>query len=264
MTDQVPVLLERLGHVALITLNRPEQRNGMTPDLLDAFANTIQLVAKQTDLRCVVITGRGPSFCAGADFRADIQRPDDGAGRVSAERSYAMYKPFLSILDIEVPVIAALQGHAVGGGFGLALAADVRIANQDSKYGANFARIGLAPGMAITYLLPRLIGVPRSTELLLTGRLFSGREGAEMALFSKALPGDQVLQASLDLAQQIAANAPITVRLTKKLIYQNLQWNPRDAAWLESFAQAATLQTEDVSEGTRALLEKRLPQFQGC
>ena len=255
------VILRREGAIAIIELNRPDNRNSMTPELLDAFAQAVQQVRAQHDVRCVVVTGKGPCFSAGADFRSQIQR--DGAHLSSPERSAAMYAPFLSLGDVEVPVLGALQGHAVGGGFGLSLMSDMRIVAEDAKYGANFARLGLHAGMAISYLLPRLTGVPRACELLFTGRLFSGREGVEMGLFLRAVPADRVLPETLALAQQIAQSAPIAVRLMKKSIYQGLGWDPRTAAWREAFPQAATVDTQDAREGVAALLAKRDPVFTG-
>ncbi len=262
MSKQEPaVLLRQEGAVAILQLNRPDNRNSMTPELLDAFAQAVRDVRALPDVRCLVVTGSGPCFSAGADFRSQIQR--DGAHLSSPERSAAMYEPFLSLGDVEVPVLGALQGHAVGGGFGLSLMTDMRIVAQDAKYGANFARLGLHAGMAISYILPRLTGVPRACELLFTGRLFSGQEGVDLGLFLRAVPADQVLPETLKLAEQIAQNAPIAVRLMKKSIYQGLGWDPRTAAWREAFAQAATVDTDDAKEGVMALLAKRTPVFHG-
>ena len=255
------VLLRREGPIAILQLNRPDNRNSMTPELLDGFAQAVRDVRAMPDVRCVVVTGTGACFSAGADFRSQIQR--DSGHLVSPERSAAMYDPFLSLGDVEVPVLGALQGHAVGGGFGLSLMTDMRIVAEDAKYGANFARLGLHAGMAISYLLPRLTGVPRACELLFTGRLFSGREGVEMGLFLRAVPADQVLAETMALAEQIAQSAPIAVRMMKKSIYQGLGWDPRTAAWREAFAQAATVETDDAKEGVAALLAKRPPQFRG-
>ena len=255
------VLLRLDGHVAILQLNRAEGRNSMTPELLDAFAARVQEVRRLTDVRAVVVTGIGACFSAGADFRSQIQR--DGEHLTPAERSAAMYDPFLSLTDIEVPVLGALQGHAVGGGFGLALMTDIRIAAQGAKYGANFAKLGLHSGMAISYVLPRLIGVSRACEALFTGELFSGETGAAMGLFSRALPAEDVLPATLDLAHRIAASAPVAVRMMKKSIYQSLDWQPKPAARQEAFAQAATLETADAREGVAALLAKRPPEFTG-
>ncbi len=258
------VLYDAADHIATITLNRPDNRNSMTDEVLEGLRGAVATVREDTSLRCVIVTGRGSSFCAGADFKSGVQRSESGAGYEGAhERSFAMYRPFLSILDIEVPTIAAMQGHAVGGGLGLAIVCDMRVANESAKYGANFVRLGLHPGMATTYILPHLVGLPRATELLLTGRLLSGREAAEMGLANYALPGDQVLARARELASEIAGAAPIAVRWTKKSIYREISWDPKRAAELEAHAQSRTLETEDSKEGIRALLEKRPPEFRG-
>ena len=202
-------------HVGVLTLNRPDNRNSMTPELLDAFS-AATAEARAADLRCLVVTGTGACFSSGADFKSSVQR--DGDHRAPSERSYAMYDPFLSLLDIAAPVIGALNGHTIGGGFGLALVCDLRIGARDAKYGANFVKLGLAPGMAISYLLPRLIGLARANELLLTGRLVDGAEAERLGILNRAVAADAVLDEALALARTIADNAPLAVRATKCVI----------------------------------------------
>jgi enoyl-CoA hydratase/carnithine racemase len=259
------VLYESKDHVAQITLNRPENRNSMTDDVLEGLRESVARARQDPELRCVIVTGTGKSFCAGADFRSQVQRDAGRAARhvLPQERSFAMYEPFLSLLDVEVPTIAAMNGHAIGGGLGLAVVCDLRVASREARYGANFVRLGLHPGMATTYLLPRLLGVPRAVELLLTGRLVSGAEAAELGLAHYAEEPDRVLEKAWELAREIASAAPIAVRLAKRSIYRGLGWDPRTAAELEAHAQSRTLETEDAREGIRALLEKRAAQFRG-
>lgn len=258
------VLYARKGDIGWVTLNRPDNRNSMTPELLDAFEVAIGRAKQDRDIRAVVITGTGASFSAGADFRTAIQRDGEGDDfRLPHEKSFAMYTPFLSVLDLEVPVIAAMNGHAIGGGFGLSLACDLRIACTTAKYGANFCRLGLSPGMAITYLLPRLVGVARANELLFTGRLFDGAEAVRMGYASQAMAAEEVLPAAQVLAEEIAKSAPIAVRATKRDLYMGLGWDPRSHARREAFDQAESLQTEDAKEGVAALLAKRAPIFRG-
>jgi len=246
--------------IGVLTLNRPDNRNSMTPELLDSFL-AASTQARAADLRCLVVTGSGTCFCSGADFKSTLAR--DGERRAPHERSYAMYEPFLSLLDIEVPVIGALNGHAVGGGFGLALICDLRIGARDAKYGANFVKLGLAPGMAISYLLPRLAGVARANELLLTGRLIDGGEAERLGILNRAVAAGDVLGEALALARSIADNAPLAVRATKRAIQRGLELQTRDAARLEAFAQAETITTGDAREGIAALLAKRPPRFTG-
>ncbi|MEZ4404088.1 MAG: enoyl-CoA hydratase/isomerase family protein [Kofleriaceae bacterium] len=251
------------GHVGTITLDRPVNRNSMTPELLDAFAAAVAAARAARDLRCLIVTGTGPCFSAGADFKSVLQRDGDGPARLPHEQSFAMYQPFLSLLEVEVPVVAALNGHAVGGGFGLALCCDLRVAARDARYGANFARLGLHPGMAISYLLPRLVGVARAAELLFTGRLVDGVEAERIGLVGSVHPADEVLARARELADAIAASAPLAVRETKRSLYRGLGWEPRAAAYAEAFAQAESLTTADAAEGIAALLAKRAPVFTG-
>ena len=249
----------RQGAIGEIILDRPDNRNSMTPELLDAFAEASR-AARDDDPRCIVVRGEGRCFSAGADFNATLQRE---GGALPHERSYAMYEPFLSLWDIRVPVIGALNGHAVGGGFGLALMCDVRIANREAKYGANFARLGLSSGMAISYLLPRLIGASKAAELLFTGRLILGDEAEAIGLCSAAVGPDEVVERARELARSIADSAPLAVRAVKQTLREGLGWDPRGAARREAALQAQTLETEDAAEGIAALLEKRKPVFRG-
>lgn len=257
---EAAVLASSRDLICEITLNRPDSRNAMAPELLQTFQVVIDQVKADREIRCVVITGRGASFCSGADFRSSILAPGPG---LPHESSYNLYKPFLSILDVQVPVIAAMNGHAIGGGFGLGLVCDLRVANRDARYGANFARLGFHSGMAISYLLPRLAGVPRAAELLFTGRVFSGAQAAEMGIANYAVAADQVLPKARELAAEIAACAPAAVRLMKRSLYRGLGWDPRSAAEYEAHCQSRTFEMADAKEGINALLEKREPKFTG-
>jgi enoyl-CoA hydratase/carnithine racemase len=262
MTESA-VLCDVDDGIATLTLNRPDNRNSMTPDVLAGLADAVAKVRADADLRCVILTGNGTSFCAGADYKPRPAADDSAAYAAPHERSYATYAPFLSLLDVEVPIIAAMQGHAVGGGLGLAVVCDLRVANRTSRYGANFVRLGLHPGMATTYLLPRLMGVPRAVEFLLTGRIVSGEEAAAAGLVHYAEDGAQVLPRAQQLAREIASAAPLAVRWTKRSIYAGLGWDPRSAARHEAHEQSRTIETEDAREGIAALLAKRDPKFQG-
>jgi enoyl-CoA hydratase len=257
------VLYEAAAGIATITLNRPENRNSMTPDVLAAFCDSVARARADRDLRAVILTARGQSFCAGADFRSMPGAATDGDPRLPHERSFSVYEPFLSVLDIEVPTIAAMNGHAIGGGLGLALVCDLRVANRDAKYGANFARLGLHSGMSISYLLPRIVGLPTAADLLFSGRILTGAEAAAIGLVHTAVAADEVAAEAARRARTIASAAPLAVRLMKKSLYRGLDWNPRAAAEAEAWAQSATLATEDSREGIQALLEKREPVFKG-
>ena len=211
---------------------------------------------------CAAWWSPGPA-AASRPARTSRRRCSATATGAPHERSYAMYAPFLSLLDLAVPVVGALNGHAVGGGFGLALVCDLRIGARDAKYGANFVKLGLAPGMAISYLLPRLVGPARGSELLLTGRLVDGVEAEQLGILNRAVPATDVLAEAMTLARTIADNAPLAVRATKAAIRRGLALAVREAAQAEAYAQAETLATDDCREGIAALLAKRPPIFTG-
>ena len=255
------VLYEAANRIGMITLNRPDQRNAMTPELLDAFSEAIAEALADDEIRCLVITGKGRCFSAGADLRSSLQRSD--LGKPSREASFAMYEPFLRVLDVEVPVVAAMNGHTVGGGFGLTLLADIRVANANAKYGVNFARLGIHSGLGISYTLPRLVGLAHASELLFTGKLIRGSEALEIGLATHAVEGDQVVPRALEIARAIAGSAPMAVRQMKASIRLGLGWEIREAALEEAGLQSASLDTEDAKEGIAAILEKREPRFTG-
>lgn len=258
--SQPPVLFEIKEKIAMIKLNRPDNRNSMTLEVMNAFQEALDKIHKNKSLRCLIITGSGSTFCAGADFGSSFSAEEN---RLPNETLMNFYKPFLEIQRIEIPVIAAMNGHAIGGGLGLALVCDIRIAGKDAKYGATFARLGLHSGMAISYILPRLIGPPAACELLFTGRLINGKKAAELGIANYAVDSDKVLQKAWDLAQEIASCAPAAVRMMKASIYRGLGWDTYSAAEFEAHCQSRTFETDDAREGISALLEKREPVFKG-
>jgi len=258
--SRAPILIEIKDRIAQITFNRPENRNSMDKETMPAFVDALARVAEAEDLRCVIIAGSGQTFCSGADFKS-LGIEDNNS--ITQEFLLDVYEPFLKVQEIPVPVIAAMNGHAVGGGFGLALICDMRIASNDSKYGANFARLGIHAGMAVSYMLPRLVGLARANELLFTGRLISGARAAEIGLANYALEMEAVVEKAWELAREVASCAPAAVQLMKRSMLNNLDWNPRGAVEIESLYQTRTFAMEDSREGIRALLEKRDPVFKG-
>jgi enoyl-CoA hydratase/carnithine racemase len=232
----------------------------MDPEVLPVFQKCVSRAKQNTGLRCLIITGSKDTFCSGADFRKGFGDPK---GRSMDEILLDTYRPFLEVGNLAVPTIAAMNGHAIGGGFGLSLMCDIRIANLSSKYGANFARLGIHSGMAISYILPRLAGLPRACELLFTGRLFSGSQGVDLGIFNYAVSREEVPAKAMALAEEIAGCAPAAVQMMKKSIYKGLDWDPEAAARRESVVQAQTFEMQDAAEGIKALLDKRDPEFQG-
>ncbi|HUB09163.1 MAG TPA: enoyl-CoA hydratase-related protein [Myxococcales bacterium] len=264
-TDAVELEIEP-GGVAELRLNRPDRGNAMGRELLDAFAAAVARLQRDLSVRVVVVSGRGKHFCTGADLRDGVQAlaADLGGGPAALRKAIrSLYDPFLSILGLEVPTIAAVHGAAIGGGFGLALACDIRIAGEGARFQANFARLGIGPGMAITGFLPRLIGSQHAAELLYTGRPISGREATGMGLALRAVPAERVTSEARALAEEIAASAPEAVRLTKAALRRASGFDLSAVADAEALAQAHCASLPDAAEGVAAWFERRPPRFTG-
>ena len=258
MSDYQTLLTDVSDKVATIWLNRPERRNSfsadMTRELYEAFAR----FEADDGVRAIVVTGAGRYFSAGADLGrggGTFARPD-GAGQQAEAVQRA--EPG----RMRTPVIAAMNGSAVGMGITLPVSWDIRFAAADAKYGFVFTRRGLVPEAGATWMLPRLVGVSRAMELLLSGRIFSGTEGAEMGLFSRALPADEVLPAAQDFARDLAAStSAVSVAATKALVYNGLGQDREESHTIEHQVFRWAGNQADAAEGVTAFLEKRAPQW---
>jgi enoyl-CoA hydratase/carnithine racemase len=258
--DTQPILYDKENNIGTITLNRPDNRNSMDPETMPAFQRILDQVKQDKKLRCLIITGSGNTFCGGADFKSGLlKKGNPFLNQVLLD----LYQPFLDVGKLKIPVIGAINGHTIGGGLGLALMCDIRVANKGAKMGANFARLGLHSGMAISYILPRLVGLAKANELLFTGSIITGEEAFSIGLVNYAVDKGAVMEKSLALATQISICAPVAVQMMKHSIYQGLDWNPVRAAEMEAHVQSRTFEMEDAREGISALLEKREPHFQG-
>lgn len=255
------VLLDRPADgVRRVTLNRPEVRNAMTPELTEAWTAALDEVEADPTVRVVVVTGAGPAFCAGADLSWLDQADGEVAtpGRLR-DRMLPFYRAWLRPRRLAVPVVAAVNGPAIGAGLCLALACDLRYAGPDTVFSAPFVHIGTHGGMAATWLLPEAVGTVRARDMLYTGREVSGARAVEWGLATEV--GADPLELALRAAETIAAAAPIATRLTKAglehavSLEAALQW--------EGLAQPVTMDTADIHEGVRARRERRSPRFVG-
>lgn len=203
----------------------------MSDEMTAAWRTAIAALRADAGLRCVVLTGAGSAFSSGGDLS---WLADKNAGTVPAlrDRMLEFYRTWLAIRDLEVPTVAALNGHAVGAGLCLALACDLRYAAEDAKLLVPFTALGLHPGMAATWLLPEVAGLPLAREMLFTGRAVTGTEAASSGLVNRAVPRDRTLAEALSVAELIAAQAPIATRLTKVAL---------SAAWPQRHGRGAAL-----------------------
>ncbi|MCF6475198.1 enoyl-CoA hydratase/isomerase family protein [Nonomuraea sp. MG754425] len=246
--------------VVLITLNRPDMRNAMTDTMTAEWRETMAGLAADREARCLVVTGAGTAFSSGGDLSWIGER---GAEAVPAlrERMLAFYRTWLMITELEIPTVAAVNGPAVGAGLCVALACDLVYAADDAKLLAPFASLGLHPGMAATYLLPRRsAGLAR--EMLLTGRTVTGTEAADKGLVNQSFPKNDLMSEVGGIAEKIVQNAPIATRLTKVALNQDHQDLEAALRW-ESLAQPVTMTSADMIEGLAAHRERRMPKFTG-
>ena len=264
--------LERLdgddAGVAVLTLDRPERLNAMNLPLIDELHDVLAEVAGDPDIRVLILTGEGRGFCAGldlVDLAPDGSGSPEGRGRV--QRGMDLQQRIASLVPtlrgLRVPVIAAVNGAAAGGGLALALAADVRIAARGARFNVAFVRIGLSGcDIGVSWLLPRWIGASRAFELLLTGRIVESDEAADIGLVTRVVEDDELLEAALVTARQICANSPTGVWMTKEVMWSQLEVGSLQAGIdLENRTQIMTSFTEDMGEAVTAFLSKRPPVY---
>jgi enoyl-CoA hydratase len=251
--------------IALVTLNDPDRRNAMTVAMGEAIETTFRELARDDGLRVVVLTGAPPAFSAGGDLAMleDHARRTRDEGFDATEEMRTFYRRFLALRELPVPVVAAINGHAVGAGLCVALACDLVHVAEDARVGLNFSRLALHPGMGGSWLLPRTVGRQRAAELLYTGRLASGAELADDGLALAAHPAAEVLPRSLELAGEIATSSPLVVRQLKQSLAAAADNTLVQQLDLEAAHQAVNYGTDDFLEGMRAGRERRTPRFTG-
>jgi enoyl-CoA hydratase/carnithine racemase len=264
LSDLTDLSVERRADgVAVVTLALPERRNMMSAPMTASWGRAMAALRADAGVRVVVVTGAGSAFCSGGDVSWIGSEPDATVDALRT-RMLPFYRTWLSVRDLEVPTIAAVNGAAIGAGLALALACDLRYAAQDAKLGAPFTSLGMHAGMATTYLLAEVVGLSVARELLLTGRVVTGAEAVALGLVNQAFPADDLLTEALAVAARVAAAAPVATRLTTAALRGG---GPRtfDAAlqW-EALAQPVTLATADLQEGLRAQRERRPPRFTGA
>ncbi len=252
MTTDIPLRVEHHDTVATIEFERPPS-NFFDSELIAAIADALDDLAADGTCRAVVLQSAGRQFCAGADF-------SNGPLRASGPH---VYDVAVRLFEQPLPLVAAVQGAAIGGGLGLALAADFRVGAPEARFAANFATIGLHHGFGLTVTLPRLIGNQAALNLLLTGRRVPGEEALELGLLDRLVPLDELRDAALALATEIAVNAPLALRSIRATMRQGLATGVAAAMQHERAEQMALIDTEDFRQGTAAAKERRTPHFVG-
>jgi enoyl-CoA hydratase/carnithine racemase len=257
-SDYRTLLLAIGGGVATVTLNRPRQRNAVGDGMRDELADAFRRCERDDEVRVIVLTGTPPAFCAGADLAA-------------GEDTFSAPGPDFSAAGFEVPawalskpVIAAVNGHAIGLGLTLALQCDMRFFAADARYGVVQVRRGVVGDAYAHWILPRLVGIANAAEILLTGASFDGRRAAQLGLASRVLEADAVLPAALEVAREIVANtAPMSVAASKRLLWDSFDLDRDSVGARETEIHLALMGHDDVREGIRAHLARRAPQWTG-
>lgn len=249
------VLYEVADGVATVTLNRPEAMNAWTAQLADDLQLAMGAADADEAVRAVVVTGAGRAFCAGADLSG-------GEGGFAPGTRSTRSGPRLMPHQVRKPVIAAINGHAVGVGITYPMLCDIRIAAVEAKIQFAMVRRGILPELGSHVILPRVLGFSKAAELLLTGRLMSGAEAAEIGVVSRALPAAEVLPAALEIARDIAVNvAPVSAALSKALLWQGMTTPLDEMITIEGRIISRMAHSPDAAEGVRAFFEKRAPNW---
>jgi len=250
--------------VLLLTLNRPERMNAITFEMFEEMHDLCSRITNDESVRAVVVTGAGRGFCAGLDLDEAETLPDLTPAQMmrGQERWAGAMQAFH---ELPQPVIAAVNGAAAGGGLGVALAADIRLASPAARFNAAFVRIGLSAGdVGVSWSLPRVVGLGHAAEIMLTGRFVDAYEAERIGLVNRVVEGDGLLDAAFEVAGQIAANSPLGVMLTKRVLEANVDAGSlRGAIEVENRGQTLATRGSDFREALSAFRQKRQPGFSG-
>jgi len=268
MTYQA-IILEKKENIATITLNRPEKLNAITPQMTQELISALDDVDEDDEMRVLVITGAGRGFCAGAD----VGGMSGGAeGDTSAVRGAEAIRQGLTqgagriipkLQKMQKPTIAMVNGVAVGAGFDIALACDLRVGSENTRFMNAFVRIGLFPGFGGTWLYPRVMGLGKALEYLFTGDFIEAEEAEKIGVLNRQVPADELEKETMALARKIADGPPLSIRLMKLQVYKGLGMDLETAMQVAAACETITLSSEDHREGVAAFREKRKATFQG-
>lgn len=261
MTDQL--IFEIRNHIGFITLNRPEKLNAFTTEMLHAWADALRECDRNDDVRVIVLTGSGRGFCSGGDL--NLFRESHGASAYARKRSLndRVHQIPLIMSELDKPVIVAVNGVATGAGMDMALMGDIRIAARSARFAETYVRVGIFAGDGGAWYLPRLVGVPKALELLWTGRFVETDEALQLGIVNQVVDDEELTAATLEMAERIAAQPPIAVRMMKSAVYQGMNMDLKSHLEMASSHMGVVYSTEDHKEALAALKEKRPGNFVG-
>lgn len=260
------LLIEREGAVVTATINRPDQRNAIsTQEDIDALTRFCAEIAADRTVRAVVLTGAGSAFCAGGNVKDMAAKQGMFAGSPYDKRGgyrTGIQTIPMALFELEVPVVAAVNGPAIGAGLDLACMCDIRIASEKAKFAESFVKLGIIPGDGGAWFLPRVIGMPRASLLTLTGDTIDAVKALEYGLVSEVVPADQLIETAKGIAHRIAANPGHATRMAKRLLREGQDMKLAPLLELSAAYQALAHHTYDHEEAVAAMLEKRQPKFE--
>lgn len=266
MTDDL-VRYERKGHVAIVRLNKPETRNAISDlPMVEAILSVFEQVAGDTEARVAILTGEGPAFSSGGNIKAlrdEITDSDKTSCEIEAFYRTGIQRIPLALYALDVPLIAAVNGPAIGAGCDLACMCDIRIASESATFAESFVRLGLIPGDGGAWFLPRAVGMSKACEMTFTGEALSAREALACGLVSRVVPDRELMAAAESLAERIAANPPNAVRLAKRLLREGARVSLAALLEMSASAQALAQRTRDHREAMAAAFERRRGTYLG-
>lgn len=258
------LIFEQEGPLVTLTMNQPERHNTLSGNTsLVELVAAFERIQDDPRVRCVILTGNGRSFSAGGDIAVMKQQASPEVGQMELRDFYrrGIQKVARALFDLEVPVIAAINGNAIGAGLDLACLCDIRIASDKAKMAASFIKVGIIPGDGGAWLLPRLVGLSRAAQLYLTGNTFDAQQALSWGLVSEVVPHEELMPAALAMAGSITQHSSHSVRLTKRLLRESLRSSFDTVMELSAVYQAVCHKTADHSEAVDAFLEKRSPRY---
>jgi enoyl-CoA hydratase len=261
--DFQDVIVEKLDNVGRITINRPDQLNAISRRTLEEMEHALKEFRNDQTIRVIILTGAGEkAFCAGADLKGGIFTPETDS--VRGARLARMGQEFTEMIEkYEKPVIAAVNGLALGGGCEIALACDMIVASENAQFGQPEINIGLIPGWGGTQRLPRLIGRNRAKELIFTGDRLTAKQAEQIGMVSRVVPPNRLQETALELARKMTSKSPVMLKLAKQAINRGIEMDLNSGLAEEVRAFRVCFTTQDFKEGLTAFLEKRQPKFEG-
>ncbi len=256
------LIFEKKDHVGIITLNRPDKLNALTPEMMDQWVGAIETAISDSDIRALVVTGAGRGFCSGLDM-GEFKPDDRSVGETRNMMREGVQRIPRAAARLEKPYIAAVNGAAFGGGMDLATMCDIRIASERAKFGMSYANVGLTPGNGGCLFLPRVIGFAKAAELIWTARTMDAQEALQIGYVSKVVKEEELMPETMKLATQIANGPPMAIQLSKRLLRRCRFMDDDEALENHEYAMLITRNSKDAIEGPKAWREKRPPRFEG-